>query len=642
MKKLTLISLILFILSLNAAKLEFIGNPLGKYSPEAARINTLKSFNNRLYLGFGDAGYNTGETDIIYYDPQSNKFVIEGRIQDEAIIQYCIIDSFLIIPGVDATESWDYGNIYYTSKKQEWTKQRTIPNGIHVFDAIKHDDQWLVGTGCFFNLQKNNDKAINTFGGIFATDDKGKSWNLSYATPSDNRTTFRIKQLFKVGNEVYATFYGYYAVNLSDLTPGLQEKYKDVPLYEGYLLMTRDDIFGDSDILHFEDGFWKMENRFEIKNLAYHNFIPLGDKAIATTFTGSDLPYQMLGKFAKREIFLFDNDSTTVANLPFDYIISHKAESNNITCLVTKDEQYYIATTSDLISWKLESLNTDLKLTSIEILDDMIFLGENNGNIYRFNPKSKNDRFVFQAQKFNQGAKYNVKISEWIDWTKKCNVDFARQKNKYNIQTENVKSFFVDLDDKSKLSKKLRFRINNRTYTVKDLSNTKSLEFELTNEKWLVIKHENVISELDIIEPILAVVDLPNDNIRGWQSDLKCKAIAYDTAFDLTICGTGFRDVLRSDTLRVSDIFRINYDNEIYEVKLTGKVIKKILADNPNLLFFSKSELEPIGLDDNSTYKIATTNYLYDTKIKSVTENFTVLETSVVKSMINYLTNIKH
>ena len=62
--------------------LSSIGFPTAEKQKDARKINELKIFEGRLYLGHGDATVNTGPTDIIYYDLATDEFITEFTIDD--------------------------------------------------------------------------------------------------------------------------------------------------------------------------------------------------------------------------------------------------------------------------------------------------------------------------------------------------------------------------------------------------------------------------------------------------------------------------------------------------------------------------------------------------------------------------------
>ena len=127
-----------------------LGEPTADKAEAARKINELMLFEGRLYLGHGDWYKNSGPTDVISYDFAKKKFVKEHTVQDEAIHRYRRYGKRLFLPGTDATESWEFGNLYVHSASA-WKKYRTIPRGLHVFDFAEYAGRWYVATGSYFS-----------------------------------------------------------------------------------------------------------------------------------------------------------------------------------------------------------------------------------------------------------------------------------------------------------------------------------------------------------------------------------------------------------------------------------------------------------------------------------------------------------
>lgn len=75
--------------------------------------------------------------------------------------------SQLIVPGIDAKESWDWGNWYLSSDKGEtWTKYRNLPRAIHVFDVARWRGRLYMG--------------ISDPEGAVVSSDTGKVWRKDF------------------------------------------------------------------------------------------------------------------------------------------------------------------------------------------------------------------------------------------------------------------------------------------------------------------------------------------------------------------------------------------------------------------------------------------------------------------------------
>jgi hypothetical protein len=151
-----------------------IGFPTSEKVEESWGINDLKIFDKKLYIGSGCAVVNTGPTDIISYDLLNGTFVSEFTVDDEAIYKYQVIDGTLIVPGPDATEDWEWGNIYLKTKNG-WVKKRTVTHGIHVNHLASYNNKWYVATGNYFDFGEDD---LLAFGGILVSEDRGVHGNL--------------------------------------------------------------------------------------------------------------------------------------------------------------------------------------------------------------------------------------------------------------------------------------------------------------------------------------------------------------------------------------------------------------------------------------------------------------------------------
>jgi hypothetical protein len=159
--------------------LESLGNPFLRRYPGDAELAyprtvwDMQAWNGRIYLGHGDSGSNAGPIDVWYYAPGQTRFVNEFSVDDEQISRYCRIGDSLFIPGHDAMESWDFGNIY-VNESAGWQKLRTIPNAIHVYDLAMYEGRlYAVGSG---ELPGGSTTLDGGFIGV--SDDGGWSWGI--------------------------------------------------------------------------------------------------------------------------------------------------------------------------------------------------------------------------------------------------------------------------------------------------------------------------------------------------------------------------------------------------------------------------------------------------------------------------------
>jgi hypothetical protein len=140
---------------------QYLGNPSTDKPIFSRNVWDMQAFGSRIYLGHGDWDDNTGPIPIRYFDTGSQQLFTDPIINaantdcptsggtsycvdDEEIDNYRIIDGKLFITGVDAhdaVDQWSYGNFYTRGVADSaWTKYRTIPAALHVFDLAKFPD----------------------------------------------------------------------------------------------------------------------------------------------------------------------------------------------------------------------------------------------------------------------------------------------------------------------------------------------------------------------------------------------------------------------------------------------------------------------------------------------------------------------
>jgi len=131
----------------------------------ANKVWDIRVWNGKVYRAAGDYDKNTGKVPIAAYDIKNCTWDTSFSASDNAIHGFEVIDGKLVAPGVDATESWDYGNYYVLGDDGKWQKVRNLPNGVHCFDMIQCGDKIFAGLG--------TEKAKNT---VAVSEDGGKSF----------------------------------------------------------------------------------------------------------------------------------------------------------------------------------------------------------------------------------------------------------------------------------------------------------------------------------------------------------------------------------------------------------------------------------------------------------------------------------
>lgn len=572
---------------------ESIGMPAAEKQAEARNIMELKAYEGRLYIGYGDASVNTGPTDVIAYDPAQGVFSTEFTVDDEGIYQYCIIDGKLAIPGVDATEDWDFGNIY-VREPDGWVKHRTIPQGLHVFDLIQLGESWYVGTGSIFYLGKENENAI-AFGGIFRSTDKGASWTLAYATPGDESTVYRIRSIVPLQDKLYAFVYAYSGMSLDeipeDLHSGMGEPYENV-----YLVFSPDPI-GPADAVVFDGKCWTYRDLIPDKNVCAVQPVAFGEYLLLSVLSGE---YVSMGAGADRKRVtrsMYRFDGTTAEKLPFafDGVSDSTIAGDTLYLLTALNEKAVIVSTKDLENWDTIHLPPKLETPiCLEIMEGVIYLGTKDGNIFRAAEIRRVDdpavldgidlrSFHVVADLPREGMSYWAAITGWNTRGVRAHLFCAAEPgNSLDVRTENVSEFVLfPPADQIVADEALTVRIDGQACQVKPHRRCSSLECTRNrNGGWRV--RMGKVTRVDF-EPRRHELGRTHRSIsdensgpatRVWLADVMMQATGADAA---VFIGTEARRNLPEGRIHLEDVFDMTYDNRLVTVELTGAEIESML-----------------------------------------------------------------
>lgn len=173
-----------------------LGDPWAtRYADDAWRyarnIWDMRFHDGRLYVGGGNSSNkgpasNAGPVPIMAYDFQRMTWVAEGRVDDEQIDRFVLMDGELAIPGHDPRQSWQWGNLYLRNTQGQWRKQRRIPDGVHTYDVVSHAGRWFAALGTAKG------------GAIVESTNRGADWRTTYTAP------VRVYSLVQVGDSLFA------------------------------------------------------------------------------------------------------------------------------------------------------------------------------------------------------------------------------------------------------------------------------------------------------------------------------------------------------------------------------------------------------------------------------------------------------
>jgi len=157
----------------------------------ARNIWDLRWHQNRLYIGGGNSSNkgpasNAGPVPLMAFDAASKLWVQEGRVDDEQIDNFTLLDGDLVIPGHDPRQNWDWGNFYSRGEQGSWTKHRNIPAAVHTYDMVSHGHQWFAALGTAKG------------GAIAMSGNRGASWQTVHITST------RVARFMQVNGQLLA------------------------------------------------------------------------------------------------------------------------------------------------------------------------------------------------------------------------------------------------------------------------------------------------------------------------------------------------------------------------------------------------------------------------------------------------------
>jgi len=387
--------------------LEFVGSPFLPRYPGGVGMDyprtvwDMQVWKGRIYFGHGDSGANAGPIDVWYYAPEQATFTKEFSVDDEQIDHYRLIGDSLAIPGHDAMEPWDFGNLYI-NEGTGWQKLRTISNAVHVHDVAVYENRlYVVGSGVFAYGASGPSEA-GGFIGVSA--DTGQSWEIEkhlswwfsddvpYVHDAADPGVERFVSLFELQGELFASGWGVsriyklgpdgFFVHAVDPFPGVASQYSEPPLPapnfngmspEAFQLLLDDPKVGGyiARSVHFSE------------QLVY-----IGGTRSETLYR----PWRGIGVFAATE--MRDGGIRRILDLgagwePRDLVVA--GEELYVLSVSPAGNRFRsrVDVTRDLSEWSaVADFTADAPAFSVEVLDGYLYVGlggahRSSGNIYR-------------------------------------------------------------------------------------------------------------------------------------------------------------------------------------------------------------------------------------------------------------------
>jgi len=354
----------------NQLEVTLIGQPVAKKEEAARKINELKIFNNRLYIGYGCWTRNTGPTEIIYYDLTAKEFRTEGLVDEEAIVKYRVLNDRLVIPGIDATEYWNAGNCYVRDGGG-WQKHRSLLEAAHVYDIVSFENRWYAGTHSIFGFPSGGMSGTPGVGMIVSSANQGVSWELEYAAPVDVNTDSFIRSIIEYKGKLYA----FTTFQTGPNTTSYIKKYGKSrgPVY---------DALGSLDTIVYEDGLWNYRNLIQDPNVFEIVPFVVGDSLCLSVVCGEGDPADW--GLISPVFYEFDGESTQKLAFHCSSLVDVVTRPDVTFLLIRLDKKSYVAETQDLHQWTYYSLPVGQKdWLSLECEGQSFYLGTSEGSVYR-------------------------------------------------------------------------------------------------------------------------------------------------------------------------------------------------------------------------------------------------------------------
>lgn len=636
---------------------ESLGIPAQGLVPvEGLGINDLKFWNGRIYIGHGEGTINTGPTEIISFDPAENRFLNEFLTDENGIWRFRVLDGQLVIPGGDRTPQSKSGTLYIL-REEGWTQHGSVPSTSHVLDVATFRGRWYVSTGGTRFGFDDGLEYLNPIGTVMESRDKGKSFTLSYSTPSESSTwaglrQYRIGSLAAFEENLYAFPFLMDYKTVEELPERFRGELGDVSslpiLYRegGRYITLSADPFGELDALVYDGTRWNLVDLIPEENVSRMTGHVFKDQLLLVALTGQYLHYSRLKtEFpaqATTRLYVFDGTRSRRVSYGGDNIRDVLVQNDRLYLLIRKDDLWMIAETDDLERWTYHVLPGMLqKPIALEFDGESFYIGMVDGNLFRsvgaIPIASLNEARIAAPRSFHgiartplEGHWYWSAITNWRDWSIPTRIHAHFQSQDHvEVTVDNIDGFLIFPPfGWINPAEPVEIFVNGRSVILETIGGASALRVTLEDGGEWRVEPSNLTPEtyrpadkvIGLVETKLTMEgELPTGT--RW----KAEVYRWATGADIGIAhqwppglelGPGeirlshllakigqdsiFTFHMKGEELRRMVEFNIRHDKQRFRVALTGIPATLELHDDA-----SKNRVIEWGLDNDTTYLVA-------------------------------------
>lgn len=592
-----------FAQEIEVLELESVGIPSPADRKEARRLSELFLFDGRLYLGTGDGVVNTGPAPVLSFDLEQLTTEVEFTVDDEAVYRYRLLDGKLAIPGPDATESWDFGNVY-VREADGWVKHRTLPRAVHVNDLLSVGGVWLATTGTSFEFPEGNQIAA---GSILMSRDKGQTWAVDYLTAVSGVGVHRVDRIVRLGNFILAFPYAYAGFPVEQIPPEVQKYAGTAERHGGrtYQTLYYPDHMGAAETLQRTATGWRPLDLVPVRDVCRVHPIVFGKRFLLSVTAGKqvaplsgytiDDPIPVPG--ADLTLWVFDGEKTLQVPFECDGILDSVVRDERLSLLVVKDGHYWIAETEDLETWRWLALPLDRdRPLCLERVGETYWLGTKDGNLFRTTgevSRATEPEVIghLPVQSFDlRGTMIREAHGYWGAVTRiekpglpvRARFEFE-SKTKIVVATSNVTTFQFEALVPLKPASETDFTLIIDGQELVDAAGLFRV-FECTrgpDGKWTL---ELIEDAPKVYEPKPQVIGESEDDFAVADPALAqwaAEALAAKTGADLTLVPIGnFRRGLSKGPVTIQDLHDAPYRNRIAVFEIKGTELTELVLHN--------------------------------------------------------------